>query len=65
MFNRDGWKRFAICDNTDLPEELTPLVAALPVQLLAEYLAAARGTNADSFRAEQEAYKKMGMRFRI
>jgi glutamine---fructose-6-phosphate transaminase (isomerizing) len=65
LFNRDGWKRFAICDSADLPEELTPLVAALPVQLLAEYLAAARGTNADSFRAEQEAYKKMGMRFSI
>jgi glutamine---fructose-6-phosphate transaminase (isomerizing) len=63
LFNRDGWSRFAICDGVDLPEELTPLLAALPVQLLSEFLAAARGTNADSFRADQEAYKKMGTRF--
>ncbi len=65
LFNRGGWKRFAICDGVDLPEELTPLVATLPVQLLSEFLASARGTNADSFRADQEVYKKMGTRFRI
>ena len=65
LFKREGWARFAICDGVNLPEELTPLLAALPVQLLAEFLAAARGTNADSFRADQEAYKKAGMRFRI
>src|SRR3989440_4818994 len=65
LFKREGWARFALCDGVNLPEELTPLLAALPVQLLAEFLAAARGTNADSFRADQEAYKKAGMRFRI
>jgi glucosamine--fructose-6-phosphate aminotransferase (isomerizing) len=65
LFKREGWARFAICDGVNFPEELTPLLAALPVQLLAEFLAAARGTNADSFRADQEAYKKAGMRFRI
>jgi glucosamine--fructose-6-phosphate aminotransferase (isomerizing) len=65
LFQRDGWARFAICDGVDLPEELTPLLAALPVQLLAEFLAQVRGTNADSFRTDQEAYKKAGMRFRI
>jgi glucosamine--fructose-6-phosphate aminotransferase (isomerizing) len=65
LYKREGWARFAICDGVNLPEELTPLLAALPVQLLAEFLAAARGTNADSFRADQEAYKKAGMRFRI
>ena len=65
LFKREGWARFPICDGVNLPEELTPLLAALPVQLLAEFLAAARGTNADSFRADQEAYKKAGMRFRI
>ena len=65
LFKREGWARFAICDGVNLPEELTPLLAALPAQLLAEFFAAARGTNADSFRAEQEAYKKAGMRFRI
>src|SRR5437763_5412646 len=65
LFKHEGWSRFAICDGADLPEELTPLLAALPVQMLAEFLAEARGTNADSFRADQEAYKRAGLRFRI
>jgi glutamine---fructose-6-phosphate transaminase (isomerizing) len=65
LFSRDGWTRFALCDDVALLEELTPMLAALPVQLLAEFLAGARGTNADSFRADQEAYKKAGTRFRI
>jgi glucosamine--fructose-6-phosphate aminotransferase (isomerizing) len=65
LFGRDGWARFAVCDGVDLPEELTPLLTVVPVQLLAEFLAAARGTNADSFRADHEAYKKAGTRFRI
>jgi len=65
LFHREGWARFPISDSVDLPEELTPLVAALPVQLLADFLATARGTNADSFRTDQEEYKKAGMRFRI
>lgn len=64
-FGREGWSRFAICDNADLPEELTPLLAALPVQLLAEFLAAARGTNADIFRADNEIYKRANGRFRL
>jgi len=65
LFRRDGWAHFPICNGVDLPEELTPIVAALPVQLLADFLATARGTNADSFRTDQEEYKKAGMRFRI
>jgi glucosamine--fructose-6-phosphate aminotransferase (isomerizing) len=65
LFNRPGWSRFAICDGTELPEELTPLLAAMPVQLLADFLASARGTNADSFRKDQEAYDKAGSRFQI
>jgi glutamine---fructose-6-phosphate transaminase (isomerizing) len=65
LFERPHWSPFALGNSADLPEELTPLLAALPVQLLAEFLAAARGTNADSFRADQEAYKQAGMRFRI
>ena len=65
LFNRQEWSRFAICDGADLPEELTPLLAALPVQLLADFLATARGTNADSFRKDQEAYDKAGSRFQI
>jgi glutamine---fructose-6-phosphate transaminase (isomerizing) len=62
---RQGWSRLAICDGVELPEELTPLLAALPVQLLADFLAAARGTNADSFRKDQEAYDRAGSRFQI
>jgi len=65
LFGREGWVRFAVCDGVDLPEELTPLLMVVPVQLLAEFLAAARGTNADSFRADQAAYKQAGTRFRI
>lgn len=65
LFQHEHWKRFPICDGVNLAEELTPLLTVLPLQLLADFLAAARGTNADSFRADQEAYKQAGMRFRI
>ena len=65
LFSRHGWSRFAICDGIDLLEELTPLLAALPVQLLADFLATARGTNADSFRKDQEAYDRAGARFQL
>jgi len=65
LFSLQGWSRFAICEGIDLPEELTPLLAALPVQLLADFLATARGTNADSFRKDQEAYDRAGLRFQI
>jgi glucosamine--fructose-6-phosphate aminotransferase (isomerizing) len=65
LFKRDGWARFAVSDGVDLAEELTPMLTALPVQLLAEFLAEARGTNADSFRSDQEAYKRAGTRFHI
>lgn len=65
VFSRDGWSRFAIGDYADLPEELTPLLTVVPLQLLADFLATARGTNADSFRADVAAYKRAGERFRI
>jgi len=65
LFGHDGWTRFGVCDNVDLLEELTPMLTTLPVQLMAEFLAGARGTNADSFRADHEAYKRAGTRFRI
>lgn len=65
LLQRPGWSRFALADNVALPEVLTPLLAALPVQLLSDFLAAARGTNADSFRLEHEAYKRAGTRFRM
>lgn len=65
LFSRDGWARFALGDGADVLEELTPLLTALPLQLLAEFLAQARATNADSFRTDHEAYKRAGTRFRI
>ena len=65
LFPREGWSHFSLGDLSNVPEELTPLLAVLPVQLLADFLAAARGTNADSFRADHEAYKKAGTRFKI
>lgn len=65
LFNRPGWSRFALSNGTDLPEELTPLLAALPVQLLADFLASARGTNADNFRKDHQAYERAGSRFQI
>jgi len=65
LFSRQGWSRFAVCDGVDLPEELTPLLTVLPVQLLADFLATARETNADSFRKDQEAYDNAGSRFQI
>ncbi len=39
-----------------LPELLSPIVAVLPFQLLAAFLAEAWGTNPDSFRRDQPAY---------
>jgi glucosamine--fructose-6-phosphate aminotransferase (isomerizing) len=65
LFPRDGWARFELADGANIAEELTPLLAALPVQLLADFLAAARGTDADGFRREQEAYRRAGERFRL
>ena len=65
LFTRQGWSQFAVCDGVDLAEELTPMLTVLPVQLLADFLATARGTNADSFRKDQETYDKAGSRFQI
>lgn len=65
LFDGTRWSSFSLGASAVLPEELTPMLTTLPVQLLAEFLAAARGTNADSFRADQERYKKAGTRFKI
>ncbi len=65
LFQREGWSRFTIGDYADLPEELTPLLTVVPLQLLANFLAATRGTNADTFRADEAAYKRAGERFRL
>ncbi|HWE63558.1 MAG TPA: SIS domain-containing protein [Chloroflexota bacterium] len=41
-----------------VPEPLSPILAIVPLQLLAAYTAQLRGTNADSFRADQPVYKR-------
>lgn len=65
LMQRPGWQRFATADDTDVVEELTPLLTVVPLQLLANFLAEARGTNADSFRLEQDAYKRANARFQL
>src|SRR6266496_6037698 len=65
LFQRANWSRFALADSVDVIEELTPLLAAVPVQLLADFLATASGTDADSFRNDQEVYRRAGERFQI
>jgi glucosamine--fructose-6-phosphate aminotransferase (isomerizing) len=68
LFQRDHWSRFALADSaslSDLPEELTPLLAALPVQLLADFLATARGTDADAFRLDHKVYRRANARLRL
>ena len=68
LFDGARWKQFSLGNDAEVavvPEVLTPMLTVVPVQLLAEFLAAARGTNADSFRADQEVYKRAGTRFRI
>src|SRR6266487_4760105 len=65
LFQRANWSRFALADSVYVIEELTPLLAAVPVQLLADFLATARGTDADSFRNDQEVYRRAGERFQI
>jgi glucosamine--fructose-6-phosphate aminotransferase (isomerizing) len=41
-----------------LPEPLSPIAAAIPLQLLAAFTADLRGTNADAFRADDPIYKE-------
>jgi glucosamine--fructose-6-phosphate aminotransferase (isomerizing) len=48
-----------------VPEVLSPLLAAVPLQLLAAYTAQLRGTNADSFRADDPVYKRANESYRL
>lgn len=41
----------------DLPEPLSPLLAVVPVQLLAYFFAVAKGTNPDTFRRDDPRYR--------
>ncbi len=55
-FQQASWTQFTLYNGPALPEALTPVVAVLPLQLLADFLAAARGINADSFRRDDPLY---------
>lgn len=65
LFKRSHWSRFPLTEESALLEELTPMLAALPVQLLANFLAVARGTNPDSFRLDDPAHKRASERFHL
>jgi glucosamine--fructose-6-phosphate aminotransferase (isomerizing) len=65
LLGQEGWSHFALVDNADIVEELTPMLAAVPLQLLADFLAAARGTNADLFRADYAQYKRANARIKL
>jgi len=65
LFAHDRWSRFPLVDTEEVLEELTPLLAVLPLQLFADFLAAARGTDADSFRTDQELYKRAKEQYQI
>jgi glucosamine--fructose-6-phosphate aminotransferase (isomerizing) len=41
-----------------VPEPLSPLLAVIPLQLLAAFMAELRGTNPDNFRFDEERYKR-------
>ncbi len=63
LFTRESWTNVEL--HTDMVEELTPLVTVVPLQLIADFLASARGVNADVFRADQSAYKQASSRFSL
>ncbi len=63
LFTSDGWTHLAL--QADMVEELTPLLTVVPLQLLADFLASARGVNADVFRKDQEAYERASATFRL
>ena len=48
-----------------VPEALSPALTVVPLQLLACFLAAERGTNPDSFRQEVEAYKRASSHYSL
>lgn len=65
LFEQEGWSHFSTHEHTPTLEVLTPLLTMLPVQLLADFLASERGTNADSFRSDQETYKQANALIRL
>jgi glucosamine 6-phosphate synthetase-like amidotransferase/phosphosugar isomerase protein len=48
-----------------VPEPLSPVLAVVPLQLLAAYTAQVRGTNADSFREDDPVFQKAVASYRL
>ncbi|MDQ2741173.1 MAG: SIS domain-containing protein [Chloroflexota bacterium] len=48
-----------------VPEALSPILAVIPLQILAAYTAHFRGTNADNFRKEEERYRLAGESYQL
>ncbi len=65
LFTHTGWSSFPLTNNEAVQEELTPLLAVVPLQLFADFLATARGTNADSFRKDQAQYKQAAEQYQL
>lgn len=65
LLQHEGWSSFPLSIGPDFPEELTPLLTVVPTQLLANFLASERGTDADAFRLDHEAYKRAMARIRL
>jgi len=65
LFEHEGWSNFPLSIGIDFPEELTPLLTVVPAQLLANFLASERGSDADAFRLDHEAYKRAMAHIRL
>ncbi len=65
LFQRAKWQQIALLQHGEILEELSPLLTVVPLQLLADFLATARGTDADSFRKEQEVYRRATERYTL
>lgn len=65
LLNRPGCSVYPLSIEPAFPEELTPLLTVIPLQLLANFLAAERGTDADAFRLTQQPYAKAFKHIRL
>lgn len=63
LFSQEGWTHIDL--DLNVIEELTPFLTVVPLQLLADFYAATRGVDADSFRRDQEIYKRAGSTFSL
>jgi glucosamine--fructose-6-phosphate aminotransferase (isomerizing) len=48
-----------------VPEQISPMLAVLPLQLLAAFTSQALGTNSDAFRADEPAFKNVNTSYKL